>query len=119
MIVALRPMLWIGLFSDDPDVARVGSLYLSIVGPIYLCFGLGLGLFFVTQGVGRGVVGMNANLMRIIASAGGGLVAIYAFDLGVTGFFAAVAGGFCLYAAILVYAVFKLGAPDATRGAPA
>ena len=119
VIVALHPMLWIGLFSDDPDVARVGSLYLSIVGPIYLCFGLGLGLFFVTQGVSRGVLGMNANFMRMIASAGGGLVAIYAFDLGVTGFFAAVAGGFCLYAAILVYAVFKLRAPDATRGAPA
>jgi Na+-driven multidrug efflux pump len=119
VIVALRPMLWIGLFSDDPDVARVGSLYLSIVGPIYLCFGLGLGLFFVTQGIGRGVVGMNANLMRMIASAGGGVVAIYAFDLGITGFFAAVAGGFCLYAAILVYAVFKLRAPNATRGAPA
>jgi len=119
VIVALRPMLWIGLFSDDPDVAHVGSLYLSMVGPIYLCFGLGLGLFFVTQGVGRGVVGMNANLMRMIASAGGGLVAIYAFGLGVTGFFAAVAGGFCLYAAILFYAVFKLRTPHAARAAPA
>jgi Major Facilitator Superfamily len=30
-----------------------GALYLRIVGPVYLCFGLGLGLFFVTQGVGR------------------------------------------------------------------
>jgi len=119
VIVALRPMLWIGLFSDDPDVAHVGSLYLSMVGPIYLCFGLGLGLFFVTQGVGRGVVGMNANLVRMIASAGGGLVAIYAFSLGVTGLFAAVAGGFCLYAAILFYAVFKLRTPHAARAAPA
>jgi hypothetical protein len=55
---------------------------------------------------------MNANLVRMIASAGGGLVAIYAFDLGVAGFFVAVAGGFCLYAAMLVYAVFKLKGPD-------
>jgi Na+-driven multidrug efflux pump len=119
MIVALRPMLWIGLFSDDPGVARVGSLYLSIVGPIYLCFGLGLGLFFVTQGVGRGVVGMNANAIRMIASAGGGLIAIYGFGLGISWFFAAVAVGFCLYAATLVYAVFKLRTPDAARAAPA
>jgi hypothetical protein len=81
-------MLWIDLFSDDPYVVRVSSLNLSIVGSIYLCFDLGLGLFFVTEGVGRGVVGMNANLMGMIASAGGGLVAIYAFDLGITGFFA-------------------------------
>jgi hypothetical protein len=49
--------------------------------------------------------------MRMIASAGGGLVAIYAFDLGITGFFAAVAGGFDLYAAMLVYAVLKLKGP--------
>jgi Na+-driven multidrug efflux pump len=110
-------MLWIGLFSDDPQVARVGSLYLSIVGPIYLCFGLGLGLFFVTQGVGRGVVGMNANALRMVASAGGGLIAIYGFGLGITGFFAAVAGGFFLYAAILVYAVFTLRSPDAACAA--
>jgi Na+-driven multidrug efflux pump len=119
MVVAFRPMLWIGLFSDDPDVDRIGSLYLGIVGPMYICFGLGLGLFFATQGAGRGVVGMNANLVRMIASAGGSLVAIYAFGLGVTGFFAAVAGGFCLYAAMLVYAVFKLKSPDAARAAPA
>jgi hypothetical protein len=39
---------------------------------------------------------------------GGGLVAIYAFGLGVAGFFAAVAVGFCLYAAMLVYAVLML-----------
>ncbi|MBO0758291.1 MAG: MATE family efflux transporter [Bradyrhizobiaceae bacterium] len=108
LIVALHPTLWMGLFSSDPHVGRVGALYLSIVGPAYVCFGLGLGLFFVTQGVGRGVVGMNANAMRMIASAGGGLVAIYWFDLGVAGFFAAVTGGFCLYAAMLVHAVFGL-----------
>jgi putative MATE family efflux protein len=119
LIVALRPTLWISLFSDDPDVARVGALYLRIVGPIYLCFGLGLGLFSVTQGVGRGVMGMNANAMRMIASAGGGLVAIYGFGLGIAGFFAAVAGGFCLHAAMLVHAVLSLKTPNAARAAPA
>jgi hypothetical protein len=34
--------------------------------------------------------------MRMIASAGGGLIAIYAFGLGVAGFFVSVAVGFCL-----------------------
>jgi hypothetical protein len=48
-----------------------------------------------------------------MSSAGGGLVAIYWFDLGIAGFFAAVAAGFCLYAAMLVYAVFSLKTPDA------
>lgn len=113
LIVAFHPGLWIGLFSDDADVARLGALYLRIVGPVYLCFGLGLGLFFVSQGVGRAVTAMNANALRLIASAAGGLVAIYWFDLGVAGFFAAVAAGFCLYAAMLVYAVSSVETPNA------
>jgi Na+-driven multidrug efflux pump len=91
----------------------LGTLYLRIVGPAYLCFGLGLGLFFVMQGVGRGVAAMNANAVRMITSAGGGLVAVYWFDLGVAGFFAAVAAGFCVYAALLVRTMFGVRAPDA------
>jgi putative MATE family efflux protein len=113
LIVASHPALWLGMFSDDADVSKIGALYLRIVGPAYVCFGLGLALFFVTQGVGRGVAAMNANAMRMIASAGGGIVAIYWFGLGVAGFFAAVAAGFCLYAALLVYAVVRVKTPDA------
>jgi Na+-driven multidrug efflux pump len=111
LIVAFQPGLWIGLFSDDAEVARLGTLYLRIVGPAYLLFGLGLGLFYVTMGLGRAVKAMNANAVRMVASAAGGLVAIYGFDFGVAGFFAAVAAGFCIYAALLVHAVFSVKAP--------
>jgi putative MATE family efflux protein len=110
--VAIRPTLWIGLFSDNEDVARIGALYLSIVGPVYLFFGLGLALFFVNQGLGRGVAAMNANAVRMAASASGGLVAIYGLGLGVPGFFAAVAVGFCIYAALLVRTVVGVSTPD-------
>jgi putative MATE family efflux protein len=113
LIVAFQPGLWIGLFSDDADVTRLGTLYLRIVGPAYLCFGLGLGLFYVMQGVGRGVAAMNANAVRMMTSAGCGIAAVYWFDLGVPGFFAAVAAGFCVYAALLIRAVFGVRAPDA------
>ena len=48
------------------------------------------------------------------ASAAGGLVAIYWFDLGIAGFFAAAAAaGFCIYAALLVCAVLSVETPDA------
>jgi len=113
LIVAFQPGLWIGLFSDDADVAGLGTLYLRIVGPAYVLFGLALGLFYVTLGVGRAVTAMNANALRMAASAGGGLVAIYWLDLGVAGFFASVAAGFCLYAGILAYAVWGMTRPDA------
>jgi hypothetical protein len=49
----------------------------------------------------------------MIASAAGGFVAIYWFDLGAAGFFAAVAAGFCLYAAMLVHAVSSVKTPKA------
>jgi putative MATE family efflux protein len=110
-IVALNPDLWIGLFSHNAEVSRIGALYLHIVAPVYVCFGLGLGLFFVSQGYGRGVAAMNANAARLIVSAGAGLAAVYWLDLGVAGFCAAVAAGFCLYAALLVVAVARIRAP--------
>lgn len=110
--VAIHPALWIDLFSDSPEVARIGALYLRIVGPVYLFFGLGLGLFYVTLGFGRAVAAMNANAVRMIASAAGGFLAIYGFGLGVPGFFAAVAGGFCIYAALLVRAVIAVKSPE-------
>jgi putative MATE family efflux protein len=112
-IVAVDPTLWMGLFSDDAEVARIGALYLGIVGPVYVCYGLGLGLFFVTQGMGRAVAAMNANAVRMVASAGGGLIAIYWLNLGITGFFVAIAAGFCLSVAIVIYAVIRVRTPDA------
>jgi hypothetical protein len=66
------------------------------------------------QGVGRGLAAMSANAVRMIASAGAGLLALYGFDLGVTGFFAAIAAGFCIYAALLVYTVVSVRTPKAT-----
>jgi Na+-driven multidrug efflux pump len=115
LIVAVLPGLWIGLFSDDAEVLRLGALYLGIVGPTYLCFGLGLGLFYVMQGLGRGVAAMIANGVRMLTSAGCGVAAVTWLDLGVAGFFAAVAVGFCVYAALLARAVVAVRPPEAAR----
>src|SRR4051794_9635035 len=90
-IIALQPGIWLGLFSNDAEVVRVGANYLRIVGPAYGCFGLGLGLFFVCQGYGRGFAAMLANAVRLLVNAGAGLVTIYWLDLGASGLFAAIA----------------------------
>jgi len=112
LIVAVQPSLWLGLFSNDPEVERIGAQYLRIVGPAYLFFGLGLGLFFVSQGFGRGIAAMIANALRLIVSAGAGLAAVYWLGLGVSGFCSAVAAGFVLYAALLLYTVLRVRDPD-------
>jgi putative MATE family efflux protein len=108
LIVAARPDIWLRLFSDDAEVARVGAMYLRIVGPVYVCFGLGLGLFFVCQGYGRGFAAMAANAVRLLVSAGAGLAAVYWLGLGVTGLFAAIAAGFCIYAVLTGLAVIRV-----------
>jgi putative MATE family efflux protein len=112
LLVAFQPSLWLSLFSDDPEVVSYGSLYLRIVGPTYLCFGLGLGLFFACQGFGRGFAAMAANAARLIVSAGVGLAAAHWLGFGITGFCTAVAVGFALYAALLTYSVGQAKEPS-------
>jgi O-antigen/teichoic acid export membrane protein len=77
-----------------------------------VCFGLALGLFFVSQGFGRGFGAMSANAARLLVSAGAGLAAVYWLDLGIAGFFTAIATGFALYAAVLAYIVLRVRAPQ-------
>jgi hypothetical protein len=105
------PSIWLGLFSDDAEAARLGAMYLRIVGPVYVCFGLGLGLFFVSQGFGRGFAAMIANAVRLLVSAGAGLAAVYWLNLGPTGLFTAIACGFCIYAALTTLAVVRMSPP--------
>src|SRR5262249_38718852 len=104
LTVAIFPALWLGLFSDDPDVFRVGGLYLHIVAPLYLCFGMGRGLFFVSQGLGRGAAAASANATRLAVNVTCGLVAVYWLDLGKVRVFASVAVCFAISAALLVCA---------------
>jgi Na+-driven multidrug efflux pump len=111
LIVAARPGVWLGLSSDDAEVARLGAMYLRIVGPVYVCFGLGLGLFFVCQGYGRGFAAMSANAARLLVSAGAGLVGVYGFGLGETCLFAAIGAGFCIYAGLTTLAVIGVSPP--------
>jgi Na+-driven multidrug efflux pump len=111
LIVALFPGLWMGLFTNDDEIIRVGTLYLQIVGPIYGFYGLGMALYFATQGFGSVIWTVTANAVRLLASTGCALVAIYWLDLGAIGFFVAIASGFCAYAALTTAAMFRVKEP--------
>jgi putative MATE family efflux protein len=111
LVVALFPRLWMGLFSDNEEIVSFGTEYLRIVGPIYGFYGLGMALFFVTQGFGSVVLAVTGNALRLLASAAGALIAIYWFNLGAIGFFVAVALGFIAYAAVTVCAVIRVKNP--------
>jgi putative MATE family efflux protein len=111
LIVALFPALWMGLFTSDDKVIRVGATYLRVVGPIYGFYGLGMALYFASQGFGSVILTVTANAVRLLANAACALVAIFWLDLGAIGFFVAVAIGFCAYAAMTVAAMLRVKEP--------
>jgi Na+-driven multidrug efflux pump len=108
-LAAAAPHAWLGLFTTDPRVQAVGATYLLVVGPAYGFFGLGLALYFASQGAGRLAWPLTAGFARLTIAAAGGWLAGYAFGWGLTGIFAAMAFALVVFAATTASAI-KLGA---------
>jgi Na+-driven multidrug efflux pump len=53
LTAATWPAAWIGLFSSDPAVLAIGTIYLRTVGPFFGFFGIGYALYCAGQGTGR------------------------------------------------------------------
>ena len=66
---ALWPAAWMALFTNDPAVQAAGSEYLRIVGGCYGFFGVGLVLFFASQGAGRLGWALAASAARLLVVA--------------------------------------------------
>ncbi len=73
---ALFPLAWLTLFDTDPAMLASGARYLQSVGPLYGLFGLGMGLYFASQGAGRLMWPLIANLTRLTIAAAGGWLAL-------------------------------------------
>ena len=73
---AIAPHAWLSLFDTNPAMLDVGSRYLRTVGPFYGLFGLGMALYFASQGAGRLAWPFRANLSRLVIAAGGGWLAL-------------------------------------------
>ncbi|MBV9889345.1 MAG: MATE family efflux transporter [Rhizobacter sp.] len=76
LAAALGPQAWLRLFGDDPRMLAAGIDYLHVVGPAYGFFGLGLSLYFASQGAGRLGWPLVAGLARMLLAVGGGWLAI-------------------------------------------
>jgi putative MATE family efflux protein len=71
-VVTLAPELWARLFSQDPVVLGYAQQYLVIAGPAFPFFGLGLTLYFASQGAGQVIGPVLAGTVRLILVAGAG-----------------------------------------------
>lgn len=117
---AAFPSVWMGLFSDDAEVVRVGAAYLTRVGPAYAFLGTGLSLYFAAQGRGRVVKPLFATLTRLAVAGGLGAVARSAWGWGVESLFGLMAAGLTACGAVMVVVMRReLGmgvGGDARRG---
>jgi putative MATE family efflux protein len=68
LIVAIRPALWVSLFTSDPSVTAAASSYFALAGPAFGFFGIGACLYFSSQGaakVGGPVLAGTARLLLV------------------------------------------------------
>src|SRR6266436_8326188 len=116
LIVAIFPMLWLRLFSHDPDVLAVGSTYLRIVAPAYGALGFGFVIAFAAQGAGHVLWPFIASAARILLAAGCGWIAVGRFGAGMTGLASMVTASLVAYAAICTVVMFSGAVWRAQKG---
>jgi Na+-driven multidrug efflux pump len=104
LLVTVAPDLWAGLFTSDHSVRAAANLYLRWAGPGFAFVGLGLGLYFASQGSGKVLAPVIAGMVRLLVVALGGAW-LTASHASVWSLFALVgvsmgAFGFCVAAAV-------------------
>ena len=111
---ALFPRAWLGLFTTDPAVMEAGVSYLRLVGPAYGFFGLGLALYFASQGAGRMLWPLLAGFFRMTTAALGGWVVVHWLGLGLPGLFVTMAIAMVIFGSTVAIALTR-GAGDRGR----
>lgn len=72
LIVTASPQAWSERFTSDPDVLAAANLYLRLAGPAFAFVGLGLCLYFASQGAGKVLGPVLAATVRLLVIAVGG-----------------------------------------------
>jgi putative MATE family efflux protein len=122
LAAAACPAAWLGLFDQDPAMIAAGSAYLRAVGPFYGFFGLGLALYFSSQGAGRLLWPLLAGLLRLSIAAGGGWLLLRCTG-SLFGLFLALGVSLVVYGGVNAWAVasgawFTIGKGRGLTGQP-
>lgn len=118
---AAFPRAWLSLFNSDPAMLEAGSLYLRAVGPVYGFFGLGLVLYFASQGAGRLLWPVLGNVARLAVAVTGGWLALR-WGSGLAGVFIAQGVALVIYGLVNASAIAggawfgPMGWPRTTSG---
>ncbi len=109
VVLALFPDVWIWRFTDDQEVFDAARSYIRIMGPCFAFQGIGLSLYFASQGAGAMFWPVLALFVRITVAVGGALLLVTHTEFGLQGVFSAAAVGMLLYGAIMIGAL-QMGA---------
>jgi len=101
---AAFPGVWLSLFNSDPAMLEAGAQYLRTVGPVYGFFGLGLVLYFASQGAGRLLWPVIGNIVRLAVAVTGGWLALR-WGGGLAAVFAAQGVALVLYGVVNAWAI--------------
>jgi putative MATE family efflux protein len=71
VLLVIFPSWWVHLFSTDPSVLIAGSTYLRVVAPSYGFFGVGLMLYFASQGRSNMLWPFVAGSLRLVVTVAG------------------------------------------------
>jgi len=105
LFVGLFPSTTARAFASDPEVVRIATQALAVMGPALPGFGVGMALYFAAMGAGRMAWPFAAAIARITLAVGGGWLLGDVLGFGLQGQFVAVALGITAYGLVAAAAV--------------
>jgi Na+-driven multidrug efflux pump len=101
----LFPEGWMHIFTREPEVVAVGAAYLVRIAPLYAFMGLGMALYFASQGAGRMLWPFSAGVIRLATVLLAGSYWIHVVHGSITGLFWIVAASQIVFGGINVIAM--------------
>lgn len=109
LLLAAFPEAWIYAFTDDLATYEAAHGFIRIVGPCFAFQGLGLSLYFASQGAGAMTWPIAATVVRVLLAVGGAWLLAFWLDMGVDGVFIATAVAMAMFG-VMIASSLKLGA---------
>jgi putative MATE family efflux protein len=105
LMASLLPQAWIQLFSSEPAVVDAGSAYLVRVAPFYALFGIGLSLYFASQGAGKMAWPFAAGIVRLGVMLVAGVYWVTNLHGSLNGLYWIVAASYLVFGSINAFAL--------------
>jgi len=108
LLLSVFPGIWVDLFTDDAATALSASAYLQIAGPFFAFQGLGLSLYFASQGAGRVAWPVIATFLRFLSGVGVAAAGVAWWGFALEEVYLCTAAGMLIYGTVTA-AALKLG----------